>query len=176
MVKTRHTANPMRPNLASWIVWWVIDFTMVVSLIAAGSYNAVPMFAAFCLGSSIVLLLSVKHGNVHMVRFDYICVAIALLGLVASKVLENPIISISASIFSALAGTVPTVRKAWMSPASEDLMTWTLFAIGGLLNCFAIEQFSFVTVIPPLGVLTAQMSVILAIKLPRSTPADYHFS
>jgi hypothetical protein len=168
ILESRGTSDPVRPNRASWFVWWLIDITMVASLSVAGSFSAVPMFVAFVIGSSVVLALSVKNGEGGFTRLDLGCVTVALVGIVLWQMLGNPEAAIAASVVAALAGTLPTIRKAWRKPASEDITTWVLFAVGSGLNCIVIPESTFAAAAAPIAVFTAQMSIVVSIIAPRS--------
>lgn len=159
--------STLRPNRASWFVWWLIDVSGVAALIAAGSYKAVPMFAAFSLGSIFVLILSIKRGEGGFSKLDVGCVITAVVGLGLWAISGKPLLAIIALMTAALAGTLPTIVKSWKDPRSEDLMTWILFTAGGFFGILAINKADFVNVAPPANVLFMQINILLPLVLYR---------
>src|SRR3989344_1189982 len=104
---------------------------------------ALPMFLAFSIGSTFVLYLSIERGEGGFAPLDMGCIATAMIGVALWLKSGNPIIAIVALMASAIAATLPTIKKSWLDPESEDLMTWELFMSGGLLSTLAISKVSF---------------------------------
>jgi hypothetical protein len=166
ILKTRNSAEPVQPNRASWFVWTVIDIAMFASLLAAKSYSAVPMFAAFTVGSTLVFILSIKYGVGGFARLDLSCVAVALAGIVFWMISGDPAVSVAANLLAASAGTLPTLVKMVKKPSSEEPYTWFIFAIGGALNCAAIREFTFIAAAAPITVFALQISMAVASARP----------
>jgi hypothetical protein len=154
----------VRPNRASWFTWWVVDAAMVWSLAAAGEWSAVPMFAAFTLGSSVILALSVKGGEGGFTPLDLSCIAVALLGLVIWKgFASSPMIAVSANALAAVMGAVPTIIKAYHNPESEDALTWRIFLAGGTASVLAASSLTYAALIGPVVVVGCQLGINYAI-------------
>jgi len=145
----------------------LVDYIMVFSLLSAKSYGAFAMFVALSVGSTAIFALSWKYGEGGFTRFDLACIALGLSGIVGWKVFGTPMASIVSSIIGAYAGTLPTFMKALKDPMSEDLLTWTTFAIGGFFNCLAIREWSYAQALTPIAVFVLQMGLVLCIYLPR---------
>ena len=153
--------STVRPNRASWFTWWVIDVSTVAALWAASSYGALPIFFAFSIGSTYILYLSIKRGEGGFEPLDLGCIATALVGVVLWLKSGNPTLAVVALMTSAIAATLPTIKKSWLNPESEDAVTWRLFATGGFFAILAIGDKSFVAVAPPVNVFFLQIMIVL---------------
>jgi hypothetical protein len=155
----------VRPNRASWLVWWVIDAVMVWALWSAKAYHAVPMFAAFTVGTTIVLILSLRKGEGEFSRFDYLYMIIALIGIILWRVNaeSNPAFSVAANMLAATMATIPTFRKSFLNPKSEDPLTWSLFFVGGFFNILSIPTPSFVNSGPTIMVWGLQAGILVCL-------------
>lgn len=164
MIKSK---GVVKPNRAGWFVWWLVDVTMLWALYSAHAYTAMPMFAGFTLGSSVILLLSLKGGDMQFSTLDLVCVGIALVGIVVWRIfaIENPEVSVIANVISATMGGIPTIVKSIRNPESEDLLTWQIFATGGLLGILAIPKLTLVHALPPIAIFSLQFGIIVSILI-----------
>ena len=155
----------VRPNRAGWFVWWLVDATMLWALYSAHAYSAMPMFVGFTLGSTVILLLSLKGGDMKFTKLDASCVAVALIGIVVWRMfsIDYPVVSVVANVSSLMMGTIPTIFKSLRNPESEDLLTWMVFAAGGMFGVLAIPALTFVDVLPAVSTLLIQLGIIASI-------------
>lgn len=158
----------VKPNRASWFVWWVIDASMAWVLFSAHAWSAFLMFAAFTLGTTIVLSLSLKQGEGQFSKSDMFYIALAIGGIILWRASDNENISVIANMVAAIAGTIPTIKKSFLDPDSEDAPTWRYFWIGGLFNVLAISSWTFVDAAPTLIVWVAQWGINVALVLGRA--------
>ena len=153
----------VKPNRASWFVWWVIDVAMAWVLYSAGVWSAFLMFAIFALGTTIILILSLKKGEGQFTRSDLSYISLAVIGIILWRTSSNENISVAANMFAATMGTIPTIKKSFHDPESEDQLTWTLFWIASLFNTLAITTWSFASAAPTLVVWILMWGVNIAL-------------
>ena len=55
----------------------------------------------------------------------------------------NPLVALGLNILVDLIGALPTVRKAWSDPGSEDRLAWGLFFAANAVNLAAVEAWTF---------------------------------
>lgn len=161
------SGGTVRPNQAGWFVWWLVDAIMVWALYSAGSYNSIPMFAGFTIGSSIVLLLSLRGSERKFSQLDVACVVVAIIGIVVWRVFAttNPAVSVGANMLALTMGAIPTIKKALLDPKSESALTWRIFLAGGTFSMLAIPAFTFVDVGPALITFLIQFAINLALLI-----------
>jgi hypothetical protein len=174
ILKTRNRpeSEQVRPNRASWAIWWLIDVTVFASSIAAGVYQTAWVFLSFTVGSTAVVALSIKLGEGGWTSFDRFCLFTGLSGLVLWWITNTPQTALFMAAFSATIGTIPTVLKGWKRPKGEDLLTWVLFFIGGLLNVLAIAQWDLTNALPPVNVWILQIFILMPLLVHRWKPSS----
>tara|TARA_B100001964_G_scaffold57537_1_gene65122 strand:+ start:44756 stop:44989 length:234 start_codon:yes stop_codon:yes gene_type:complete len=65
------------------------------------------------------------------------------------------------------AGAMPTIRKAYHAPESEDRVAWILFISGNTLNLFAIETWSFAIAVYPVYMFLASGTIAALVLRPK---------
>ncbi len=155
------------PNLAGWVVWLIVDACMAVALWSVGAHSSAMMFMAFTAGSTLVILLSFKKSEGSFTLTEKIYVGIAILGVILWQVSadKNPTISVIANVVAMFMGGLPTVKKSFFTPQSEDPLTWSIFFCGGMFNTLAITKFDFVNAGATLFVWGLQSAILIALYL-----------
>ena len=157
----------VKPNRASWFVWWVIDCSMAFVTFSAHEWSAFALFGCFSIGTTTVLALSLKKGEGQFSRSDMFYVLLALVGIILWRTSDNIDVSIVANMFAATMGTLPTIKKSYHDPESEDQLTWMLFWVGGLLNTLAITNWTFVSAAPTVCIWIMQWGINFGLILGR---------
>jgi hypothetical protein len=95
----------------------------------------------------VVLLFSLKYGTKNITRYDTIVLILAFLAIFVWWQLKQPLISIiMVSMIDSL-GYIPTLRKSYMEPWDETLLTWFLFSVSNILAILALNQYNLMTML-----------------------------
>ena len=140
------------PNRATWMIWTIISGSIFFSYESAGATNTIWLPAGYTCGSFIISLLSIKYGEGGWSKLDRKCIGFATIGLFLWWLLDSPLYTLYISASVDIAASIPTVKKAYTNPLSEDKATWALFWIGSLLNVIAIDKWEFVIYMYPLAI------------------------
>lgn len=142
-----------RPNRATWIILTVVGVLIAASYYASGARNTMWVALAYTVGPFIAAILAFKYGEGGTTRFDIFC----LVGCAASVVLwvlaDTPLYTLVINIFIDFLGILPTLKKAFFDPLSEDALAWSVTTFSNLLNVFAIELWVFSVAVYPLYML-----------------------
>lgn len=158
-----------RPNRATWIIWSAVGVSLLASYAAAGARETLWVTVANLLAFVFVLILSVKYGVGGWTVFDGLCLFGAAFGLLLWWWFDSPLPTLYSGLFVDLVGALPTIRKSWVQPESEDLLTWILFVAANALNLFAIREWSLVMASYPVYMvfITALMVGVLVLSRNR---------
>jgi energy-converting hydrogenase Eha subunit E len=116
-----------RPNMATWSTWSLINLIIVVAALAAGgAINTVVLGLTYFAGSFSILIIGIFRGTRKYTKFDVICQAIALMGVVLWQLQGNPNLALITVIIVGEIAALPTIRHAYRYPEEE---TWLTFAI-----------------------------------------------
>jgi hypothetical protein len=113
--------------------WVVIDTTtLIVSIVSKADFPSLVI--AFTIAAWIVLFLVLRFGTWRWGRLETISVATSFIGLLVWFVL-GPIPALIALVAGKYgAAGFPTIKDALNRPEKKQAVTWSLFALGGLLN------------------------------------------
>lgn len=157
------------PNPATWWIWSVIGWAAFASYFAAGGYETFWLMLSYAIGPSIIALLSLKYGKGRLDKFDTSCLAISCVSLVAWATTNNPFITLAINLGIDITGSLPTIRKTYFEPETEDGLSWTVFWVGNTMNFLTVlflGNWSFSIVAYPfyLFILASTMVGLIARK------------
>lgn len=138
-----------RPSLATWLIWTVVGSVLCASHWASGGRASIWVPVSYALGPLVTSLLALRYGDRGWTRFERGCLAVAALSLVVWAISGNPLLALCMNIFIDFMGALPTMRKSWSDPGSEDRLSWGMFAAGNALNLFAVSPWTFSGAIYP---------------------------
>jgi hypothetical protein len=127
-----------RPNRATWFIWSVLGLILLASYYAVGARDTIWLMVGNQIGFFATLAVSMRYGEGGWTKLDKGCIVGAGLGLVAWLVFNSPLMALIMSIIMDFIGGIPTIRKAYHDPGSENRMTWFLFSAGNVFNLIAI--------------------------------------
>ncbi len=145
-------AGKTKPHAFSWLVWGILNAIAFAGQIRgnggpgvwAVGLTAVALFAIFA--------LSLSRGEKHIKRFDWLCLIGAAAALLLWIITSQPLLSIILITVIDLLGFLPTVRKAYVRPNQETLITYEINTAKYGLVVLALRNYSLLTVLFPLAV------------------------
>ena len=155
------------PNVVTWWVWTFATGVLVVVYLQSSEPSGWTIFLpiVYFFGQGIVALLSLTYGVKEWTRFDVICLIGGVLSIGLWYVFHSPIPALIANIAGDFFGALPTIRKTYAHPESEDAVAWTLGSLGALATLLAIENVSLFVVIFPLYMFLASgLTAVLALR------------
>ena len=138
-----------RPSRSSWFIWTANSAIIAASYREAGAAFAFLMPVGYAAGSAVIALLSLSYGHGGWSRLDKACLAGAGAGLAAWFLWNNPMAALLINIAINLAGTLPTIHKAWRRPETENKAAWVLFFLGTAVNLMAVREWVFAMAVYP---------------------------
>ena len=154
-----------KPNRATWWVWGLNGFVLCLGNLAAGAdYTLLPLICAVT-AQIIIAILSIQHGEGGWNRFDRRCLIASGISFILWRILNYDIIAIILPLLIDIVAALPTLRKSYHEPESEDLLTFMLYTIGAFFTVLAITEWSFNIAITPLYVLV--INAIIVVLLTR---------
>ncbi len=162
------------PNRATWLIWTIIGCITAASYAAGGADQTIWVAVSYALGPFLVFALSLQRGEGGTTAFDLWCLVIAGVSLMLWVVFENPFIALVLSIAIDTAGSLPTFKKVWHAPYSEDIVAWSMFWSASVLNFWAIEAWSWDIALYPMYTLIGSTTMFILIVVLRRTHARPH--
>lgn len=156
-----------RPNRATWWIWAINGAILCSSSYASGVSNTLWILVCSVTAQFVIALIALKYGEGGWTRFDRRCLMGAVLSLVLWRLFSSPTLAILCTVLVDFLGALPTVRKSYLEPANEDLLTWSLYTLASFLNLFAIEKFSFAIFFPAIYVFLINSTIFLLVLRPK---------
>ena len=160
-----------KPHLFSWIVW-----AIVTAIAFAGQYSrgagpgswAAGVTAFVCIA---IAAMSMVLGEKNITRSDWVAFLMAVAAIPLWYFSEDPLAAVILATLIDVIGFYPTVRKSFINPYQENIFTWSINGVRSLISIFAIERYSFVTMIFPVALLFTNGGIALLLVWRRRVQA-----
>jgi len=160
------------PNRATWFIWMIVGLMLGSSYYSSGASHTIWVPVSYIIGPFAIFLFSLKYGEKGWTRLDSWCLAGTGGSLILWLIFKSPLIALVINLLIDAFGALPTIRKSYYAPESEDRLAWTLFFLGNVLNLFAVECWSFSIAAYPIYMFLGSGIIVLLIFLrPRSRQA-----
>lgn len=150
-----------KPDRTTWSVLFLIGIITFLSYRKVGADTTLGVAFVNIIGPFIIFLLSLRFGEGWKNKNDFRFLILSLLAVILWQIYNSPLIGLVFNLLADFIAFIPTVKKSFYRPETEDLLTWFLFTIGGIFNLFAIRQWEFGIIIYPAYILFAEGSVTI---------------
>lgn len=142
-----------RPARSSWIIWSLLSFIILASYkdVGAGPTLFIPI--AYTLGAFVTMILALFYGEGGWSKFDRLCILASISSLFVWWLTKSAFLALTINILIDVIGGLPTVKKVYYDPKSENKLAWGLFLVGAIFNVLAIDKLSFTIAFYPLILL-----------------------
>lgn len=165
-----------RPSRASYAIWSVIQTVSAVSYIASGATDTKWTPIVLAITALIIFGISLKYGMGGFNKFDIVCLVIATIAILLWVTTSNPALAVYTSLLAGSIAYLPTIKKAYLLPNTENTLSWTLFSIAILLNVFALTTLDPVIALPPIVSLLLSGTVAVLLLFPRNRKLSKHLN
>ena len=156
-----------KPHPFSWVGFGLLlgitFFAQMVTGAGAGAWvNGVS-----ALGVLGIAALSFSKGEKDITRFDWICFAGGLLGIVLWRLTSNPLTAVVIVTVVDAVVFLPTYRKAYLKPNEETASLFVLSTIKYLISLFALASFTLATALFPVSLVISNAGFVLLLLIRR---------
>lgn len=169
------------PNPATWWIWSVVGWIAVASYFSAGGTETFWLMFSYALGPSTIGLLSFRYGKVSSLeKFDIYCLVISLVSLILWRLTAVPILALLINLGIDITGALPTLRKTYFEPGTEDSLAWSIFWVGNTMNFVNIlisGDWNLVSIPYPLYLFVLASSMMLLLRrkpMPQKNKVSTH--
>lgn len=155
-----------KPHIYTWLVWMLDAFIIFALQITHGAgIGAFTTLAAGLLCLTVLVLTLAKKGKSEIKPIDTVFLVLAFIALAIWLFAKQPLVSALLITSVDLLGFVPTVRKSWYKPYSENVYFYIINSLRFVLALAALQEYSIITIIYPgvwltVGGLFALMLVV----------------
>lgn len=155
--------NKIKPHPFSWFLWAILGLVTLITYVGVGAKETIPLALLNFLGPIFIFFFTIKYWKGKFPRFDYFCLIFSFIAIIVYIFFHEAAIALTINLIGDLLAALPTIRKTYKDPTSENLWTWLLFALGSLISIFAIRNFTYGIILFPLYLLIQDLSISLLI-------------
>lgn len=160
-----------KPNRATWWIWVMVGFMTGASYYSSGADNTIWVPVSYIIGPVAIAILSIQYGEGGWTMFDRYCLFGAGASAIFWWLFDSPLVALIINLFIDFMGALPTIRKTYYDPESEDRIAWALFFAGNIVNLFAVEHWAFAIAVYPIYMFFGSGLIAAFIFLRRSRKA-----
>jgi hypothetical protein len=156
-----------KPNRVTWILWTIVPLITFFAQLSEGVGISVVFALAFALGPLFVVIASFTNKNAYwkLTFFDYLCGAISLLAIILWVITGNGVLAIILSIIADFAAALPTYRKGFKEPESENIAAYVVGVISAIITLLTLQTFDPAGTIFAVYILFNSLLLCLTIKV-----------
>lgn len=140
--------SPSFFSRAVWFLLGIVSFAGV--LLGDGSTASVILAGTLFAGNLAVFAVSYKKGSREFGVTEKISLALLVVSVLSWLLLDSAFISLTISLIAHFIGGLPTYRRAYLKPESENALHWYLFFAASVVSIIASPDKSFVVILFPL--------------------------
>ncbi len=158
----------VHPHPYTWFIWSIVSMTTFFGGLAKGAgIGALPTGVAE--GFTIVIFLfSLKYlfqGKAGHIRpADHYFLVICLLGLIPWALTKDPTISVIIVVLIDIIAFVPTLRKTWMHPETEQPLLYEMNVARHVLTLFSLNAYNIATTFHSVAMICTNAVMTVFIK------------
>ena len=155
----------VKPNRVSWLMWSIAPLIATAAGLFSGVGLAIlPVFMSG-FGPLIIFILSFANKEAYwkLEKFDYLCGFFSLLALVLWGITKQPAIAIIFAIISDFIAAIPTLKKSWKHPETENVYPFVTGLVNSLTSLGAVKMWGFTELAFPIYLFFIDLSLILAV-------------
>lgn len=134
-----------KPNKVSWFFWGLAPMIAFAAQVKQGV--GLSSLMTFAVGFSPVIIFFAsflnKKAEWKITKFDLICGALSLLGLILWAYTRVGNIAILFAILADLLAGIPTIVKAYKAPETENYQAYLFAGIAAIITLLTIKQWDF---------------------------------
>ena len=160
------------PNRVTWFLWAFVPLIAGTAQWRSGVGISTLVVLSVGAGPACVVLASFVGGmgSWRLGPFDYVCGACSLAALALWAITGDPVTAIVLSILADAAAALPTIRKAWLEPATENRSAYLIAFVGMVVGILSVREATFSASAFNAYLVAASGTLVLILFLPRRRP------
>ena len=159
------------PHSYSWLVWTILQITGALAMLASGAGWGVfylVVGAGFC---AFIFVLSLWYGTKNITTFDTVCLVAALGATSVWFFLHDALASIVLVACIDFVAFLPTFRKAYAEPWSENVANYFFGGVAQVLSLASLSSYTITTSLYLITLATANAAFTATVLIRRSRVA-----
>lgn len=145
----------VKPHAYTWFVWTIVSAITFLGQLAKGAGVGALPAAVSEIFTICIFLFSLKYGFRAVIKADTYFLLLALAGVILWIMTKDPTGSVVIAVAIDLIAFVPTLRKAWENPKTENAMLYGMNVLRHILTLFSLQAYSIATTLHSIAMIGA---------------------
>lgn len=162
-------ANNTKPHIYTWIVWLITQSIAVAGMWVWGGsvWSRWPTIGL--VGITVVVVLSIKYWTKDITKSDTWSLLGCFIAMGLRLLVQNPLRSVISVTIIDVLWYIPSMRKTFINPQSETLLSWIISCVCNLLTILSFVEYNVLTLLYICVIFCCSMSMVWIIVLRRRT-------
>jgi len=154
----------VKPHPYTWFVWSIVSCVVFFGQVAKGAgIGAIPT-AVSEIFTLIIFLFSLKYGFKNPPKIDRYFLYAAILGLIPWIITKDPTLSVVTVVSIDLIAFIPTLRKTYCHPKSEDSLLYGSNVLRHSLILGTLGAYNLATMLHSISMIITNSIMVIFIK------------
>lgn len=158
----------VEPHAYTWLVWTIVSLVTFFGQVEKGAGIGALPTAASEIFTIIIFIISLKYGFKHIRKIDTYFLIFALLGLIPWALTKDPTISVIIVVTIDFIAFIPTIRKTWKHPGTENHILYSMNASRHFIALFSLQAYNIATTLHSIVMIVMNSIMALIIKFKRN--------
>jgi len=149
------------PSPVTWFIWAAVDTLVLVAMLREKARSGQLIGAV--MGAWLITILAVFYGNPTMDPVEWISIAGAVLGITLWKYTGRALLAIICSNVVIFIGSFPTFANAYVDPATEDPVAWSIWFVSCIFALFAVRKWDVANAMQPVTFFVIETIMVLLV-------------
>lgn len=123
-----------RPSIYSRFIWFLLAVNSFLGVAALHNRSgSISLAGIQALGAIVILAASLKYSKRIFGLTEKICSILLIISAIVWVAGNSPLTNLALGLSAHFIGGIPTIKRAWRMPASENLLFWLFFAVASVI-------------------------------------------
>ncbi|MDO8648708.1 MAG: hypothetical protein Q7R81_02900 [Candidatus Peregrinibacteria bacterium] len=156
-----------KPNRATWWILLIVGVMLAGGYYSLGAKDTIWVPIGYVVGPLVIAIFSLWFGEGGWSRFDRSCLMGAAVAGVLWWLFNAPLTALIINLVMDWLGLMPTVRKAYHRPHTEDRLSWMCWFAGSFVNLFAVGHWTAELAVYPIYMVVGNGIIATLVCWPR---------
>jgi hypothetical protein len=156
-----------QPDVVTWLVLTIIGSVSFITYYSLGARATLFLAAANAVCPLLIFLLAFFGKRGYRASQSYYYLLASLAAIVFWYFTGDPLLALALNLIADFLGFLPTIRKSWILPFSENLSAWKIFVFAAFVNLLAVNELSLGTILYPTYIFLAESSLLFILLYRR---------
>lgn len=154
----------VKPHPYTWFIWSIVSGVTFFGQVAKGAGWGALAFGASEIFTILIFFFSLRYGFKNIPRKDTIYLVAALLGIIPWIITHDPTISVIIMVTIDVIAFIPTLKKAWYHPKTEEPLLYGSNVARHILALVSLSHYNIATMLHSIAMIVTNTTMVTFLK------------